>query len=296
MEPGKIILTSGLYVGEARASDQSVLIALGFDYSECDRIFVSSTPDTIDAAVGYIKQPFESSFLSRPALRLSNIWQRHPSRNSLGGLIKTSLDVFAGEGFGLISHRTDIEDSSTSRVLVESGFAEMETLLTFEHGLSGRYPGQPVEISIAGLEDAEDCAGIASSVFHSDRFHVDLGIPNSAADKIKENWIRNSVKGRADIVFLVRSDEGKATGFNACMFDGKTAAIDLIGVDGRHQGKGLGRLLVQSAISHYSGKARCLRVGTQSTNEQSIALYKAMGFDLVDTSVTFHNHLTRNEH
>ena len=97
--------------------------------------------------------------------------------------------------------------------------------------------------------------------------------------------------GRADKVFVSR-DAGRITGFNACLFRHGTAIIDLIGIAPGHQRKGLGRALMQAAMSHYSGKASSMLVGTQSRNHASLALYMSLGFRVHGSAFTLSKHLS----
>jgi ribosomal protein S18 acetylase RimI-like enzyme len=51
---------------------------------------------------------------------------------------------------------------------------------------------------------------------------------------------------------------------------------------------GLGKALVEAAIRHYAGVVPVMRVGTQITNEASMAIYAAKGFTKTNEMVTFH--------
>jgi ribosomal protein S18 acetylase RimI-like enzyme len=138
--------------------------------------------------------------------------------------------------------------------------------------------------------DADAVAAIAATAFRHDRFHADPLVPDAAADRFKEVWARNCVNGRADAVF-VTEESGRINGFNACLLRGDTVAIDLIAVANGAQRRGLGRSLVDAALSYYFGKAARIIVGTQSANQPSLALYEAAGFRIKSSAFTLHAHL-----
>ena len=66
------------------------------------------------------------------------------------------------------------------------------------------------------------------------------------------------------------------------------ATIDLVGVSTEAQGKGIGTILINAVISHYTNRVSAIRVGTQLNNEASIRLYNSTGFKKVDEAITFH--------
>ena len=182
----------------------------------------------------------------------------------------------------LIACRVPAGDAR-GQVLAEAGFRPIERLVTFERAIEG----VRVAADLAGAADAEDCAAIGATVFTHDRFHADPNIPDGVADEIKRRWVLNGVRGRADAPIVVRAD-GRIVGFNLCLRRGDVAVIDLIGVARAHQGKGLGRRLVEAALGHYAGSYAKMRVGTQDTNLASVALYERAGFNRVDTAETWH--------
>jgi ribosomal protein S18 acetylase RimI-like enzyme len=105
--------------------------------------------------------------------------------------------------------------------------------------------------------------------------------------------MRNACAGRADAVLVAR-EGGRVVGFNACLLNGDRAVIDLIAVAETAQGRGCGRKLVDGALACYAGKATEMRVGTQSRNLASLALYRACGFAVVETAMTLHAHLGKH--
>jgi ribosomal protein S18 acetylase RimI-like enzyme len=187
------------------------------------------------------------------------------------------------DGVALIACR--LADGDTrGRALADAGFRRIELLVTFERRIDA---GPRVPAELASEADADACAAIATDLFTHDRFHADPNIPDTVAEKIKGRWVLNGVRGRADAAIVVRVN-GEVVGFNLCLRRNDIAIIDLIGVARAHQGKGLGRRLVDAALGHYAGMCATMRVGTQDTNTASVALYEGAGFVFAEAHETWH--------
>ena len=160
--------------------------------------------------------------------------------------------------------------------------------MTLETSLNNQEMPDQVFLSSRSDQEAEQCSMIAESCFRYDRYHADPLIDGAIADRIKGAWMRNSVLGRADAVLLVLAETGSIAGFNACMFYGEAAIIDLIGIALNQQRKGYGRLLIQAMHAHYRGRAKKLRLGTQLTNQASLDFYESLGFQEVNRQESWH--------
>jgi ribosomal protein S18 acetylase RimI-like enzyme len=173
-------------------------------------------------------------------------------------------------------------------VMAVTSFREIERLVSFERPLTAA-DGEslPEGIRLGGAGDAEACAEIAGRCFSHDRYHADPMLDDAAADESKRAWARNNLTGRGDASFIAEF-RGEVMGFNLCRKGEDWALIDLIAVAPEAQGLGIGKSLVQAAIRHYAGRVPVLRVGTQTTNEASMAIYAANGFTKTEEMVTFH--------
>jgi GNAT superfamily N-acetyltransferase len=208
---------------------------------------------------------------------------------SLARLVEDGLARLAAAGYALVSCRRPEADRTTLAALQAAGFRLVESLLTLARPLDRDIPAMPAWVDHASPADAEGCARVGGAAFRYDRFHCDAAIDGKRADALKSAWARNSACGRADTMFVTR--EGEAiTGFNACLLRGETAIVDLIGVAPAHQGRGLGRALMQAALAHYAGSAKRMVVGTQSCNVGSLALYQSLGFRIESSAFTLHAH------
>jgi GNAT superfamily N-acetyltransferase len=225
--------------------------------------------------VAMTPQPFDSGILGGPVYRAE-----------LEEVVQIPLlEDFIPDDAMLVSVRVRPDWVNVMEVTT---FREIERLVTFERPLSPGDGGPlPDGIRLGGAGDAEACAYIAGRCFKFDRYHADPFLDNAAADESKRAWARNNLTGRGDAAFVVEF-RGEVMGFNLCLKGPDWAMIDLIAVAPEAQGLGIGKSLVEAAIRHYAGRVPVLRVGTQTTNEASMAIYAANGFTKSNEMVTFH--------
>jgi ribosomal protein S18 acetylase RimI-like enzyme len=220
-------------------------------------------------------QPFDSAILGRPVYRaeLTEVVQI------------PELEESIPSDAALVSVRVRPD---WVNVMELTRFREIERLVSFERPLSpGDGEVMPKSIRPGTPDDAEICADIAGRCFRFDRYHADPEIDDGAADESKRAWARNNLTGRGDASFVAEFRD-KIIGFNLCLRGEDWALIDLIAVAPEAQGLGLGKALVEAAIRHYAGMVPVMRVGTQTTNEASMAIYTANGFTQISEMITFH--------
>ena len=280
-----------LNVRPAACVDDTGLAARGFVPPEGRQLLVVEDGESVIGAVAFGSQAFESAELEMPVARLDRIacWG---DEEALDALVAACLARLREAGTRLVSCRVAESERHALDALQGNGFAVIECLLTLVRpiGVAGAMPEGIVLASADDADDAGACAEIAGRAFACDRFHGDSAIADQAADRLKAAWARNDCSGRADATLVAR-DGGRIVGFNACLLRDARAVIDLIAVAPGAQGRGWGRKLVQGALVHYAGKAAEMRVGTQSRNFASLALYQACGFKVAESALTLHAHL-----
>ncbi len=227
---------------------------------------------------------FETEALGQPVARLK--LGRGASASTHGAIIGDLVQDWRSQHLWLVSCRVDDHDAAAKAALSANDFRCIETLVTLERTIDGNQ-AMPDGISQATDDDCDACIQIGRRAFGHDRFHMDDRIDNDLADRVKANWVRNSLQGRADAA-LVSHEAGQTRGFVLCLHNGDNAIIDLIAVANDGQGRGIGGKLVAGALSHYRGRAKRMLVGTQHDNLASRALYERMGFVRVKTEVTYH--------
>lgn len=202
-----------------------------------------------------------------------------------GGEDVSSLaQIWRDQGVWLVSAR--LPEEAAAKALGTENFRKIETLVTLACPIL-EDAVMPEGVRLATAADVEPCLDIARTAFVYDRFHADDRVPKAKADHLKEVWVQNSLGGRADAVLVVEH-AGEVAGFVTCMVSDKAAVIDLIAISSRHQGQGLGPLLVQGVKAHYAGQRAAIHVGTQKSNVNSLSLYAKQGFQEMTSQVTYH--------
>ncbi len=199
-------------------------------------------------------------------------------------LFEMSQD-WTSQGVWLVSARVDKGDIEADEDLIKANFLPIETLVTLERALP-KSEVMPSGVRVAIDGDIEESLLIARTAFKYDRFHADARVPNEAADRLKEKWVANGFSGRSDTVLVVEIG-GSVVGFSTCMVNGDAAIIDLIAISPNHQGRGVGKSLVQGVIATYAGRSRVIRVGTQDANMHSLKLYHSCEFVQVTSQVSY---------
>ena len=152
------------------------------------------------------------------------------------------------------------------------------------------------DIQVMRFEDqsawVEPVLRIAETSFKYSRFHLDDTLRDGLANLIKREWIANYLNGtRGDALYVALID-GEVVGFNAVIesihHGERVSIIDLIAVSPTHQGRGVGRALLQHFIQTYHPTHAHLQVGTQVANIPSCRLYESMGFRLINSQYVLH--------
>jgi dTDP-4-amino-4,6-dideoxy-D-galactose acyltransferase len=123
----------------------------------------------------------------------------------------------------------------------------------------------------------------------SSRFQVDRKIEKSQFRKLYDIWLeRSCLREIADEVLVTTSGEA-ISGFVTLKVKEEVTKIDLIAVDEKYRGKGVGGVLMNYseayALAHGS---KALKVVTQSRNEAALRLYAKHGMEIVDTQHWYH--------
>lgn len=129
---------------------------------------------------------------------------------------------------------------------------------------------------------------IAKKSFKHSRFFNDPNILETLAGDIYLHWTKNSFK-RKDKYFVVHRIKKKVTGYIVFSIDSGYATIELIAVDGKYEGRGIGKGLIRSLESFLMGmEIKKVKVGTQINNIGALQFYNIVGFRYVNCSSIYH--------
>ena len=179
--------------------------------------------------------------------------------------------------------------------LARAGFRVVDVNVTFAMNTPAEARRLRVDVGECTSRSADAVLDIAGSCFRFTRFHLDPGVEDAVAHRIKREWVRNYVlKKRGDRLF-VASVDGKPAGFLAALVGehagSRRAIIDLVGVDTSLHRRGIGESLVNAFVEHYRGSCGSMVVGTQVANVPSVRLYEKLGFSLIGSEYVLHKHI-----
>ncbi len=177
-------------------------------------------------------------------------------------------------------------------LLENLGFSLVETSLQLARPLLAGQPRRgPAIIRPARAEDEEPLAQLAATGFPWARFAQDPRLGPEVCGQVKQAWLGNFFRGRRGQALLVAELDRRPAGFVLLLKNGQTLTVDLIAVDERSRGKGLGRDLL-AAAQDWGEQAGCREIcaGTQLVNQASLALYQSAGFRLISGGHVYHLH------
>ena len=202
----------------------------------------------------------------------------------LGYSVYNSLTPPDSDERSLTCAKVNVDDVRLAHDLLSIGFQIIEVNGRFEK--FSRYSDLN-DIAFAQPEHHQQLLDVAASCFQFSRLHRDP-LTSSEADRIKREWLRNCLDGHRGLEVLVALDKKKPVGFLAVGSNGRGRAVDLLGVDREHQGKGIGRRLLRGFTT--LNNSRWLDAGTSLSNTAAVRLYQSCGFKLSSASIVLHLH------
>jgi dTDP-4-amino-4,6-dideoxy-D-galactose acyltransferase len=144
-------------------------------------------------------------------------------------------------------------------------------------------------VRTAQTTDIDTLEQIATTAHPDTRFFADTAFSRESCERLYAMWIRRSVEGWADQVFVADQDAafGSAgpVGYVTLHRSGSTARIGLIAVASGTRRAGIGRALMMEAFRWCDAQqVQGLSVATQAQNTSALRFYLRCGFgvDRVD--------------
>lgn len=121
------------------------------------------------------------------------------------------------------------------------------------------------------------------------RFKLDPNFSPTEFENLYKKWVDNSyAKEFADGV-LIYKEQNSILGFVTYKVWDGYAAIGLIAVCPKHQGKGIGKKLIQSVENELANiGVDELRIPTQLQNEKACLFYVKMGYEIIENNILKH--------
>jgi len=211
-------------------------------------------------------------------------------------LSKNLMKESKRKNFDLLFARVPMDDMLTVIALERVGAVLTDVLMTLQKDLDdfsiSNTEVKGVDVTEASKEDVRTLYEIGRKAFKFDHFHSDPLLSTNLSDELYAKWAVNSLYGLADKV-LVAKRKHRVVGFITCKIESLTQKckfgfIDLIGVEPREGGKGIGSLLVNKALNWFTEFVPSVYVATQVRNMTAMRLYTRLGFKPVYSEATMH--------
>jgi dTDP-4-amino-4,6-dideoxy-D-galactose acyltransferase len=171
------------------------------------------------------------------------------------------------------------DDPQTVASAERHGFRLVDVRLTLDLDLKCASPSHSESVRPYQPADLATLRQIAAVSHRDSRFYYDPGFPEQRCAAFYQTWIERSCQGYSQGVLVAESDSAPAGYITCHLNDDGAGSIGLIAVSPGAQGQGLGRSLVNSAISWFLDKnARGVSVVTQGRNIGGQRLYQSCGF------------------
>lgn len=216
-------------------------------------------------------------------------------------VIAAVLEEARRDGLRCLYFEADPNDQSTVLAVERNTFHLVDVRVVLEYSFGSQPPSflkHPVPSELVITEAVESdlphLEEIAAGVGEFSRYTFDDNFGTQDNERLYRMWIRNSLRGLADIVFVARwaDDRVGAIGLITCKAGRGISQIELAGVHHEHRRKGVGAGLVRAALDWAeSQSARQMQVVTQARNVPAQRLYQHMGFLTKAMSLYYHKWL-----
>jgi dTDP-4-amino-4,6-dideoxy-D-galactose acyltransferase len=190
---------------------------------------------------------------------------------------------------------TDAADVQSITTAEHHSFGMKDVRLTYKKRLSPPLKEPSLE-SPSGVrmrdsrpEDLSVLESLSEGNYTESRFYFDRRFNRQAVSLMYKIWIRKSVEGEAERVWVLEWN-GRPAGFITChLLGGRTGQCRLGGLHPALRGKGLGRHLYDTALHWFAqqGVETVIYV-TQARNVQAQRLFQRLGFLSDSTQIWYH--------
>jgi dTDP-4-amino-4,6-dideoxy-D-galactose acyltransferase len=176
----------------------------------------------------------------------------------------------------------DPTDFQTGRLAHENMFRLVDARVTLElkaTAVREEFGKPDTSIRSVDQSDVPALQMIAKRCHRDSRFYHDGNFPERLCDRLYEVWIKRSCEGWAQKV-LVAAEGDVVQGYITCHIRTNIVGqIGLVGVDELAQGKGVGKMLLASAVDWFTRQGiERISVVTQGRNVRAQRLYQRAGF------------------
>ncbi|WP_301098180.1 dTDP-4-amino-4,6-dideoxy-D-galactose acyltransferase [Otariodibacter sp.] len=221
-----------------------------------------------------------------------NEWESQFFNRKIGSLIFDRSAVkdatLSDQNYDLITVKVSADAIDQIDWLQQKGFVLVEGGVEFSLDLAN-YQADLTACYQAEEQDLASLSSLFSIAFPCSRFRPPY-FSEEENQRFYHQWISNSLTGQFDDLCLVERDEKQnIVGGVSLRVRENTAQIGLLAVDANCRGKGIGKKLMQQAISWaISQQAQQLKIVTQLSNLVGIKLYQSFQAKITQTHYWFY--------
>lgn len=141
---------------------------------------------------------------------------------------------------------------------------------------------------VNNLSRNDQIVQIARESFQYSRFFNDPTLPEKQARNIYLHWTECAF-GQENKYFVISEREGQIAGYILFSMDSDNIIIELIAVDDKYQGQGIGKILIHTLELFVIDEGiKKIKVGTQVNNVSAAQFYSKLGFTYVSCASIYH--------
>lgn len=216
------------------------------------------------------KAEFESKILNKRVVAIRNINKDN---------INKVIDYCKKRGFDYAVSKISVNELELINEMLNQGFGIFGSSLILKTKLDGEYRKSP-GIRKYKESDLKELKQITRGAFPNVHWYQDKHFRKEDVDALYVQWLENSCKARAEIVFVYEENK-EILGYIACNKRKNTGILDLIAVSSRAKRKGIGKALVNAGQDYFKkNNFEWMEVKTELGNIGALNLYNKCGFRL----------------
>ena len=188
----------------------------------------------------------------------------------------------------------DAGDAETARVAARFGYRFVDARLTYVHdapdpAVSAAAAGQ-LEIREATEAEVPRLRELAARSYETTRFYFDGNFPRERCDLLYELWLERGVRD-PERAIVVPEIEGEAAGYQMLRLPkpGGEAVLELIAIDPKLRGTGLGAAFLRSILSWVQARgATSTTTFLQARNTAAVRAHARAGFACARSETWYH--------
>jgi len=162
---------------------------------------------------------WDSKLLNRNAAKIISLNSSKLSEKKIRIIIQKLKENLVRSRIDYATYRLKASDFLTIHSLEKEGFNLVDGLINLKLDIAKIVEARPKEVREAEKRDLQYLQELASGSFSETRFYNDFKLEKKYADKIYEEWIKNSLFGKSADKVLVWVEKNKVSGFIAIILN-----------------------------------------------------------------------------